>query len=104
MTDPAPDQETVRVEVCYATPERVFLHELRVAPGTSLQQAIGACGLLQQLPGLDLGVLKVGVHGKLRPLDAAVREGDRIEIYRPLVADPKDARRRRAVKAARSKP
>jgi putative ubiquitin-RnfH superfamily antitoxin RatB of RatAB toxin-antitoxin module len=104
MPDPVPDQDTVGVEVCYATPERVFLCELQVPPGTSLQQAIDACGLLQQLPELDLGDLKVGVHGKVRPLDAVVREGDRIEIYRPLLADPKDARRRRAVKAARSKP
>lgn len=98
------DGPLLRVEVCHALPERVFLRELTVATGTSLHQAIVASGLLEQMPEVDISVLKVGVHGKLKPLDAAVREGDRIEVYRPLQADPKDARRRRAVKAARSKP
>ncbi len=93
----------LRVEVTFATPDRVFLQALRVAPGTSLHQAIVASGVLEQMPEVDLSVLKVGVHGKVKPLEAKVREGDRIEIYRPLVADPKDARRRRAVKATRSK-
>lgn len=92
----------VRVQVCHAKPDAVFLRDLTVEPGTSLMQAIAGSGLLQQMPEVDLSVCNVGVHGKLKPLDAIVRDGDRIEIYRPLVADPKDARRRRAVKAAKA--
>ncbi len=93
--------ERLRVQVCYTRPDSVFLRELDLPAGSTLQQAVLASGLLEQFPEIDLAAAKLGVHGKLRTLDAALREGDRIEVYRPLQADPKDARRRRAVKQGR---
>lgn len=90
-----PDADMVRVMVCHAAPGEVFLKPLEVAPGTTLGDAIRASGVLQAFPQLDLGVCRVGVFGKLRPLDTLVQQGDRIEIYRPLIADPKAARQRR---------
>lgn len=81
--------------VCYAAPDEIFLESLDVAHGTTLGDAIRASGVLQAFPQLDLGICRVGVFGKLRSLDTAVQPGDRIEIYRPLIADPKAARQRR---------
>lgn len=93
----------MRVQVCYALPDRVFLRDLTVAPGTTVKDAVLASGVLNEFPNLALDDLKLGIFGKLRTLDTEVRDRDRIEIYRPLVADPKDARRRRAVKDSRRK-
>lgn len=90
--------ELLPVTLCYATPTEEILRELRVAPGTTLGQAITASGLLAELPGFDLATHPVGIFGKKKPLDTVLREHDRIELYRPLVADPKDSRRRRAQK------
>lgn len=92
--------ELLHVHVCYATPERVFLRALDVAPGTTIEQAIVQSGLLAEVPGIDLAIQPVGLYGKKRPLDTVLRARDRIEIYRPLVADPKDSRRKRAEKKA----
>ena len=88
------------VQVCYATPDTEYLHSLQVAPGTTIEAAILASGVLQQFPAIDLATAPVGLYGKKRPMGTVLREHDRIEIYRPLVADPKDARRRRAKKPA----
>jgi putative ubiquitin-RnfH superfamily antitoxin RatB of RatAB toxin-antitoxin module len=88
--------EGVRVEVCYAKPERQLLLELRVSPGCTIRTAIEQSGIIRDAPEIDLTVFRVGVHGKLKTLDTLLREHDRIEIYRPLVADPKESRRRRA--------
>lgn len=90
--------ELLRVTLCYATPTEEIQRELQVAPGTTLGQAITASGLLADLPGFDLATDPVGIYGKKRALDTVLREHDRIELYRPLVADPKDSRRRRAQK------
>ncbi len=84
------------VQVCYATPTLQFLRDLQVDAGTTLEQAIAQSGLLQQVPHIDLATMPVGVHAKKKSLDTLVREHDRIEVYRPLIADPKEARRRRA--------
>jgi len=89
------------VQVCYARPEWQFLRELNVAPGTTIRAAIKASGLLDEAPEIDLSTARAGVYGKLKELDALLREHDRVEIYRPLIADPKDARRRRAIKKER---
>lgn len=94
MADP------IHVQVCYATPLREFFRELAVEPGTTIAQAIELSGILQAIPGIDLSTQPVGLFGKKRPLDTLLREHDRIEIYRPLVADPKESRRRRAEKKA----
>ncbi len=90
----------VRVQVCYALPDDAFLQTLQLPTGTRLAQALAASELLQRFPALkaalDGGELKVGIFGKLKPTDTVLRDGDRIEVYRPLQADPKESRRRRA--------
>ena len=85
----------IEVQVCHAQPSSSFLLTLLVPAGTTIAQAIHASGVLARFPELDLAVNKVGVFGKLKTLETTVREGDRIEIYRALQADPKDSRRRR---------
>ena len=92
--------EPIRVQVCYARPDGVFLRELTVAQGTTIAQAIAQSGVCEEVAGIDLALQPVGLYGKKRPLETVLRERDRIEIYRPLVADPKESRRRRADKKA----
>jgi putative ubiquitin-RnfH superfamily antitoxin RatB of RatAB toxin-antitoxin module len=86
----------IHVQVCYARPDKQFLLDLDVAPGTTILQAIKDSGVVRQAPEIDVSVLRVGIYGKLKTLDTVLREHDRIEIYRPLIADPKETRRRRA--------
>jgi uncharacterized protein len=88
----------IRVQVCYASAHGQFVRELSVSPGTTLQAAVEQSGLLLEVPEIDLTAARVGIYGKLKMLDTVLRELDRIEIYRPLVADPKESRRKRAVK------
>jgi putative ubiquitin-RnfH superfamily antitoxin RatB of RatAB toxin-antitoxin module len=90
----------LRVQVCYANANLEVLRELEVEEGTSIEQAIGQSGILADIPGTDLAQQPVGLFGKKHPLDTVLRQHDRIEIYRPLVADPKESRRRRADKKA----
>lgn len=90
--------DLVNVQLCYAAPLREYFRELSVAPGTTIEQAIIQSGVLQDIPGIDLAVQPVGIFGKKQPLDTVLRERDRIEIYRPLLADPKESRRRRSEK------
>jgi len=87
--------ETIRVQVCYATPTSVFLRDVTVARGATLEQAVAQSGLLQEVPDVDLSAMQVGIYAKKKTLDTVLREHDRIEIYRPLIADPKNARRRK---------
>jgi putative ubiquitin-RnfH superfamily antitoxin RatB of RatAB toxin-antitoxin module len=88
----------LRVQICCAAPNVQVLRDLTVAAGTSIQDAILQSGILRDVPDVDLTVSRVGIYGKLKPLDTVLRDHDRIEIYRPLIADPKDSRRQRAVK------
>jgi putative ubiquitin-RnfH superfamily antitoxin RatB of RatAB toxin-antitoxin module len=92
----------IHVQVCYAFPGRPLLRELALAEGSTLRDAVHASGLLREpgLEGLDINVCPVGIFGRKKAPDTVLREGDRVEIYRPLLADPKEARRRRAVKNA----
>ncbi len=90
--------DAIHIQVCYATPQAQVLRDLKVAVGTTLCQAIEQSGIVQEFPEIDLATNCVGIFGKVKTLDAALREQDRIEIYRPLIADAKDARRRRAAK------
>lgn len=92
----------IRVEVCYALPDRQFLKALRVQEGITLQQAVEQSGLLREAPEVDLESARVGIYGKLKTLDTVLRDRDRVEIYRPLIADPKEARRRRAGKTGKT--
>jgi putative ubiquitin-RnfH superfamily antitoxin RatB of RatAB toxin-antitoxin module len=87
--------QTLTIQVCYASPALQFLRALAVAPGTTIEQAIVQSGVLQAAPEIDLATMPVGIYAKKKPLDTVLREHDRVEIYRPLVADPKNARRRR---------
>jgi len=88
----------VRLAVCYARPDHVFLEDVEVPAGTSIVQAIAASGLVRACPEVDPNTMRVGIFGKLKTLDTVVREGDRVEVYRQLTADPKQARRRRVQK------
>jgi putative ubiquitin-RnfH superfamily antitoxin RatB of RatAB toxin-antitoxin module len=89
--------------VVHALPDQVIEIAVALPPGASLFDVVRASGLLQRCPGLDLGDAKLGVWGKLRDPASLAAPGDRIEIYRPLVADPKASRSQRARKKARQK-
>ena len=93
--------EMMRVEVAYALPDRQQLVTLALAPGSSVAQAIEQSGLLQQCADIDLAVNKVGIWNRVVKLEQKLADGDRIEIYRPLIADPKEVRKQRAEKAKR---
>ncbi|NNG12732.1 MAG: RnfH family protein [Halobacteria archaeon] len=88
--------ERIVVEVAYATPAKQVILKLAVEPGTSLEQAIRLSGILEQFPEIDLGQNKVGIFGRLGKLADVLQAGDRVEIYRPLIADPKEVRKQRA--------
>ena len=87
-----------RVEVAYATPQiqRILVVESEAA--LTIMQAIQKSGILDEFPEIDLNVCPVGIFSKKKELDHLLREGDRVEIYRPLICDPKVARRKRAVR------
>lgn len=88
---------SISVEVCYAQRSRQEIVRLKLPQGANVQQAIDASGLLQKFPEIDLGKTnKLGIFAKLVKADAPLRDRDRIEIYRPLIADPKEVRRKRA--------
>ncbi len=86
------------IEIAYATPQQSWLIALEVEAGTSIKQAITSSGILTQCPTIDLQKNKVGIFSKIVDLDTVLESGDRIEIYRPLILDPKQARRLRAEK------
>ncbi|SFV81214.1 UPF0125 protein yfjF [hydrothermal vent metagenome] len=92
------------VEVAYALEKKQTLLELEVDEGTTLKQAIELSGIIDTYPQIDLSKDKTGVFGKIAKLDTVLREKDRVEIYRPLIADPKQVRKERAAqgKAMRS--
>jgi putative ubiquitin-RnfH superfamily antitoxin RatB of RatAB toxin-antitoxin module len=91
--------ERIKITLCYAPASQPILHALEVEQGTTIGQAIEISGILQEAPEINLVTMPVGTYGKKKTLDTVLRDRDRIEIYRPLIADPKDARRRRAKKA-----
>ena len=86
----------IEIEVAYALADQQWIIPLRLARGSTLEQAVHASGLLEQRPEIDLAVQKVGIYGKTAKPDTVLRAGDRVEIYRPLIADPKEVRRQRA--------
>jgi putative ubiquitin-RnfH superfamily antitoxin RatB of RatAB toxin-antitoxin module len=90
------------IEVCYAAPEGQALIAVDLPEGATLQQALDASGILQRYPDIDLNTQKVGVFGKLKPLDAVLADHDRVEIYRPLLVDPKVSRQRRVEKTRKA--
>jgi putative ubiquitin-RnfH superfamily antitoxin RatB of RatAB toxin-antitoxin module len=94
---PEPDAALIDAVVVYALPARAHLFEVRIRAGSSVRVAIEASGLLSTVPELAGKPLDVGIFGRCCRLEDPVRDGDRIEVYRPLTADPKVARRRRAL-------
>ncbi len=88
--------ETLTIEVAYALPHKQELVQLKLPAGCTVMQAIEASGLGQKYPEIDLAKNKVGIFGKLTKPDTPLRDRDRVEIYRPLSADPKEVRRKRA--------
>lgn len=88
--------DSIHVEVAYARPEAQEVIRLTLPAGSTIQQAIEASGLLAKHAELDIAKAKVGIYSKLTRMDAVLRERDRVEIYRPLIADPKEVRKQRA--------
>lgn len=88
--------DSIHVEVLYAHTHKADLVRVNLPQGSTLQQALEASGLLQKHPEIDLSANKVGVFGKLCKADTVLRDRDRVEVYRPLIADPKEVRRKRA--------
>ena len=86
----------IAVEVVYARADVQEVLPVQVEPGTTAREAIERSGLAARYPELGTGPLSVGIFGKSVPQDTLLRDGDRLEIYRPLIADPKQVRRRRA--------
>lgn len=86
----------MNIEVAYALEDKQTLLSLEVEEGVTLKQAIELSGILDSYPQIDLLKDKTGIFGKIAKLDTVLREKDRVEIYRPLIADPKQVRKERA--------
>ena len=95
--------EKIVVEVVYAYPERYFLKKLTLENPITIQKAIVQSGVLEKYTEIDLRQNKVGIFSRLAKLTDMVENGDRIEIYRPLIADPKEIRRKKAEEQAKIK-
>lgn len=88
--------EKINIEIVYALPDEQILLKKTVASGTTIAEALETSGILIKHPEIDLTVNKLGIFGKLSKADVVLRDKDRVEIYRPLIADPKEVRRKRA--------
>lgn len=86
----------IQVEVAYALPDQQVILSLKLAAESTVEEAIKRSGILEKFPEIDLAQSKVGIFSKLTKLDTVLRDKDRVEIYRPLIADPKEVRRKRA--------
>lgn len=94
--------ETMPVEVAYARPDEQVILALEVPVGATLMQAVEQSGILERFAEIDSTTMKVGIFGKLKKADQVLQGGDRVEIYRPLVADPKQVRKQRAAAGKRT--
>jgi len=92
----------VPVEVAYATPEEQVILRLEVPEGATVRQAVELSGIMQRFPEIDLETQKLGIFGKLKKPDQVLSPGDRVEIYRKLIADPKEVRKQRAAQGKRT--
>ena len=95
------DTARIRIEVAYARPDKQSILTITVAPGTTVAEAIEQSAIRNEFPEIQTEPEAVGIFSRKVPLDHVLREGDRIEIYRPLIADPKEARRQRAKQSQR---
>lgn len=91
-------EKLMRVEVAYAKPEEQVIFNVTLPEGATVEQAIVNSGVLTRFPEIDLTTTKVGIFGSACKLDRVLHETERVEIYRPLLHDPKQARRERAAK------
>ena len=96
-------EENFDVEVVYATPREQVLRTVHAKPGMTLIEAIERSKITDHFPDIDLKTAKVGIFGKAAKKDAVLKAGDRVEIYRPLIADPKEARKKRAAEGKKLK-
>ena len=98
-------QNTIQVEVAYALPNKQKIMLVEVAEGTSVYEAAINSGIEQYFPDLQVADCKMGIFGKTvaKPQQQVLRQGDRVEIYRPLIADPKEVRKARAAKVKAEK-
>ncbi len=92
------EQSSLQVEVAYALPEQQSLLSVTLPAGSTAEEAIRASGIMERHPEIDLTSQSVGVFGQVVGLDTPLNDGDRVEIYRPLQVDPKQARKRRAAR------
>lgn len=97
------ESDKIRVEVAYALPQKQALLQLTVAAGTTVVEAARQSGIAEQFEGLDLDNAKLGIFGKVVAPGQVLRDGDRVEIYRPLIADPKEVRKARAARVKERK-
>jgi putative ubiquitin-RnfH superfamily antitoxin RatB of RatAB toxin-antitoxin module len=97
------NQLEFEVEVAYARPDVQVIIPIRVKKGMTLLEAIQLSGVLKNFPEIDLNKNKIGIFGKLTKLDQMLYPGDRVEIYRPLLADPKEIRKKRAAQGKKMK-
>ena len=95
--------DRIRVEVAYARPDEQLILPLEVSRGTTLRQAVEQSGILEHYPEIDLDQQQMGIFGKLNKPDTELRDGDRVEIYRALIADPKEVRKQRAAAGKKMK-
>ncbi|GAA5213760.1 RnfH family protein [Corallincola platygyrae] len=91
--------DSISIEVAYALPDRQSLVEVDVPANATVEQGIVASGIIASYPEIDLAKNKVGIWNKAAKLNDVLSQGDRIEIYRPLIADPKEVRKQRAERA-----
>ncbi|RBW43423.1 RnfH family protein [Psychromonas sp. B3M02] len=94
--------ELIDIEVVYGLPHKQVLLSLKVPTGTTIEQAIKLSGIVKHFPEILPSEAVVGIFSKPDKLDSTVKQGDRIEIYRPLIADPKEMRKLRAERALKS--
>ena len=95
--------EQIEVEVAYARPDQQLILKVMVNADATLEQAIEQSGILERFPEIDMTQNKMGIFGKLSKKTAELKAGDRVEIYRPLIADPKEVRRKREAEGKRMK-
>ncbi len=92
-------KELIHVEVAYARPDKQMILPVDVEEGTTALTAVEKSGIVEHFPEIDLANIKLGIFGKAQKADYLLKAGDRVEIYRPLIADPKESRRKRASEA-----
>lgn len=96
---------SINIEVAYALPEKQIIRAVNVDTGTTIGAAIVQSGIMMDFPELDVELenAKVGIFGKAAAMTTVLEDGDRVEIYRPLIADPKEIRRQRAAEGKKMK-